>query len=426
MPLQDSLAAFLAVLPARPTMLGLGEPTHSCEHFAQLRNQIVRTLVLQQGYRAVVLETDRIAALRLGDYVLGGSDDLDEVMATGFSHGFGAWQTNRELVSWLREHNDSVPGRRQVRLYGFDAPLEMAGAPSPRALLVAVADYLSAHGGHHHTDRLLDLIGADSNWTAPAALTDGNQSIGDTAAARELRTVADDFVASLRRQAPALAAATGTGEYERTLLYARTAAGLLRYHAAMADTTPSWVAAMLGTRDAIMADNLLDIHAGEQPRGPMLVFGLDLTDLQNTRDYHPKRTYERSKLAQMLFGFELDRRLRAAESTTMSVVNHPGGALDSLTPSRPPVHVRTTGQRLRGLPAGLLLQGKQAGAWPAARQSSTRPFAEAKCGVPECSECAVSPGSNQFTANWPTPHFAARAWTASADLAGIDPGFGLA
>lgn len=68
---------------------------------------------------------------------------------------------------------------------------------------------------------------------------------------------------------------------------------------------------------------------------------LDLDDLQSERDYQPKRAYARSKLAQMLFAVELDRRLRAAGSTTLSVVVHPGGALDSLTPSRPPFHVRT-------------------------------------------------------------------------------------
>ncbi|MEK8144986.1 SDR family NAD(P)-dependent oxidoreductase [Streptomyces sp. M10(2022)] len=56
---------------------------------------------------------------------------------------------------------------------------------------------------------------------------------------------------------------------------------------------------------------------------------LDLDDLQSAQDYRPKRTYGRSKLAQMCFGFELDRRLRAVGSTVLSVVTHPGGALDS-------------------------------------------------------------------------------------------------
>ncbi|WP_218002718.1 SDR family NAD(P)-dependent oxidoreductase [Nocardia brevicatena] len=89
---------------------------------------------------------------------------------------------------------------------------------------------------------------------------------------------------------------------------------------------------------------------------------LDLADLQSEHGYRPKRTYGRSKLAQMLFGFELDRRLRARGAGTAGIVVHPGGALDSLTPSRPPLFVRTTAQRLRGLPAAVVLHGKHAGA----------------------------------------------------------------
>ncbi|WP_330276579.1 SDR family NAD(P)-dependent oxidoreductase [Lentzea sp. NBC_00516] len=88
---------------------------------------------------------------------------------------------------------------------------------------------------------------------------------------------------------------------------------------------------------------------------------LDLDDLQSTHDHDQKRAYGRSKLAQMSFGFELDRRLRAARSDAMSVVVHPGGALDSLTPSRPGVHTRPASTRI----AGLLLHGKDDGARPA-------------------------------------------------------------
>lgn len=94
---------------------------------------------------------------------------------------------------------------------------------------------------------------------------------------------------------------------------------------------------------------------------------LDFDDLQCERDYDPKRTYGRSKLAQMTFAFELDRRLRALGSTCTSVVAHPGGALDALTPNRPGVHRRTASDHLLTLPAKLLVQGKDAGAWPAVR-----------------------------------------------------------
>ncbi len=64
---------------------------------------------------------------------------------------------------------------------------------------------------------------------------------------------------------------------------------------------------------------------------------LDLDDLQTRTDYRAKRTYARSKLAQMYCRARVDRRLRAAGSTVSSMVVHPGGALNALTPSRPPV-----------------------------------------------------------------------------------------
>ncbi|GAA2608162.1 hypothetical protein GCM10009863_21970 [Streptomyces axinellae] len=96
---------------------------------------------------------------------------------------------------------------------------------------------------------------------------------------------------------------------------------------------------------------------------------LDLDDLQSTQDYQPKRTCGRSKPAQMHFALELDRRLRAGGHTVLSVLAHPGGALDPLTPARPPVHERGAGQAPAGLPARLVVQGKEAGAWPAVRPS---------------------------------------------------------
>ncbi|MFJ3494307.1 SDR family NAD(P)-dependent oxidoreductase [Streptomyces sp. NPDC086091] len=83
--------------------------------------------------------------------------------------------------------------------------------------------------------------------------------------------------------------------------------------------------------------------------------------------YRGFEVYKRSKLAQMTSAFELDRRLRAAGSPVASVVAHPGGALDGLTPSRPPVHVRRAAAFLKAVPLAPLVQGKDAAAWPAVR-----------------------------------------------------------
>jgi len=47
-------------------------------------------------------------------------------------------------------------------------------------------------------------------------------------------------------------------------------------------------------------------------------------DLQSERSYDPERAYCQSKLANLLFTYELDRRLRAAGSSVAAVACHPG------------------------------------------------------------------------------------------------------
>jgi NAD(P)-dependent dehydrogenase (short-subunit alcohol dehydrogenase family) len=148
---------------------------------------------------------------------------------------------------------------------------------------------------------------------------------------------------------------------------------------------------------------------------------LNFTDLQSTRGYQPKRAYARSKLAQMLFGFELNRRLRTAGSTTLSVVNHPGGALDALTPSRPSVHVRTAGQRVRSLPAGLVLQGKQAAAWPAVRAVLDTSVRSGQMWGPRMFGLRGEPRLEPVQGRLADTTLASHVWAASVDLTGVDP-----
>ncbi|MFG2500609.1 SDR family NAD(P)-dependent oxidoreductase [Streptomyces sp. NPDC048441] len=149
---------------------------------------------------------------------------------------------------------------------------------------------------------------------------------------------------------------------------------------------------------------------------------LDIEDLQSRKDYRPKRTYGRSKLAQMYFGLELDRRLRAVDSTVASVVVHPGGALDSLTPSRPPVHVRTARTRLIAAPAALLLQGKQAGAWPAVRAVLDPTVRGGQLWGPRVFGLRGEPRREPVWSHLADSSVAARSWDASRDLTGVDLG----
>ncbi|WP_394329339.1 erythromycin esterase family protein [Nocardiopsis sp. CNR-923] len=202
--LGEALDAFLASRPRPPRLLGLGEPTHGVEVFCELRNMVLRNLVEVWGFRSVVMESDCLAGLAVDDYVASGGGNLNEVMDTGFSHGFGDLATNRELVRWLREYNAERDAQERVRFHGFDAPMEMTGASSPRAALSGLHGYLSEHLGSvpHAWERIDALAGEDGVWTEPGAMFDPGRSVGASERARELRVVADDLAAvlSLRRR----------------------------------------------------------------------------------------------------------------------------------------------------------------------------------------------------------------------------------
>ncbi len=57
---------------------------------------------------------------------------------------------------------------------------------------------------------------------------------------------------------------------------------------------------------------------------------MDFDDLDGARSYSPTTAYAQSKLANVLFGLELDRRLRAAHIDVKSVLAHPGYAATNL------------------------------------------------------------------------------------------------
>jgi erythromycin esterase-like protein len=265
-------AAVMRLLPARPRLLALGEPTHGEETLLDLRNELFRQLVEQEGYRTIAVESDCLMGLIVDDYVTTGTGGtLDVVMECGFSHGWGAFAGNRELVRWTRDFNVGRPASEQLRFAGFDGPLEITGAAGPRQALTALHGYLSARVAADLlpcTAETLDrLLGADDRWTDPAAMTDPARSVGQSAEARQLRLLADDLVALLDAQTPHLITATSRDDWDRARLYGRTATGLLRYHHWMADTSPSRMTRLVGLRDSMMAANLLALAE----RGPTLV-----------------------------------------------------------------------------------------------------------------------------------------------------------
>jgi erythromycin esterase-like protein len=270
------ITRLLHSLPAPPRLLGLGEPTHGEEAFPRARNEIFRHLVEHEGYRSIAIESDCLAALTVDEYVTEGAGTLETAMREGFSHGFGESAANRDLVRWMRDHNRDRPTAERLRFFGFDGPLEITGAAAPRPALTALHAYLAARLDAEllpcTADTLEGLAGPDERWTDPAAAMDPARSIGGSPEAERLRLLADDLLAVLAAESPHLIAASSPGEWWRAELYGRTAAGLLRYHAWMAEPSPDRMGRLMRQRDSMMAGNLVAIARDQPRRGPTLVF----------------------------------------------------------------------------------------------------------------------------------------------------------
>jgi erythromycin esterase-like protein len=258
-------------------LLGFGEALHRGEELLVLRNQLFQRLAEANGYSAIAIESSFPRGPIVNEYVLGhGPASYEAVQETGFSHGFGKFEANRELVEWMRHYNADPAHQRKLQFYGFDSPTDMS-ADSPRQILHFALDYLSSVDSgseEEYRNRIDPLLGQDSAWEDPAAAFDPTQSIGRSPQATALRIETEDLISELRVRRPELVAKSDESRYLEAVHYAVMARQLLHYHAtlALAQTSEKRQAILLGIRAAMMAENLAYIVSREQGRGNVLVF----------------------------------------------------------------------------------------------------------------------------------------------------------
>ncbi|MFI6026033.1 erythromycin esterase family protein [Amycolatopsis magusensis] len=263
-------------------VLAFGEPTHQEPAFARVRNDLFAQLA-GLGFRSIAMETDRVAALAVNAYVQEGAGTLDEVMGSGFTHGFGELDANRQLITWMREYNADRPAADRLAFHGFDAQMETISAPSPRPYLEHARDYLG------RDDDIAGIAGDDELWSRTEAVMDYAQSPGAGPEAARLRCLADDMLVWLYSHAPKLIATTSRTAWLNAEVHLTAGLGLLRYHAQCAkpvDPMPARVSELGAVRDALMAQNLLSLRRTESSRGGTMLFAHNkhLQASENTLD----------------------------------------------------------------------------------------------------------------------------------------------
>jgi NAD(P)-dependent dehydrogenase (short-subunit alcohol dehydrogenase family) len=98
--------------------------------------------------------------------------------------------------------------------------------------------------------------------------------------------------------------------------------------------------------------------------GVHLVGAMRWDDLQWTRGYARWRVYAQSKLANLLFAYELDRRLRARGLDVKSLACHPGYAATNLQAVGPRMSGSSLGERFMAIGNALFAQSAAMGALP--------------------------------------------------------------
>lgn len=117
-----------------------------------------------------------------------------------------------------------------------------------------------------------------------------------------------------------------------------------------------------------LLDNLLPVEGSRVvtiSSGAHRMGRIDFDDLQSERRYNRITAYGQSKLANLLFTYELDRRLSAKGAPTIAVAAHPGGSNTELTRNLWPVL-----QVPIRLGWGLLAQSAEMGALPTLRAAT--------------------------------------------------------
>ena len=139
-------------------------------------------------------------------------------------------------------------------------------------------------------------------------------------------------------------------------------------------------------------------------------------DISAERSYRAQNRYGQSKLANLLFMYELDRRLRATESSTIAVGCHPGIADTELARHLPGV-VRFAVPLFRPF-----FNTAAAGAWPTL-MAAAGPDVDGGdyLGPTKRNETVGPAGAARASAVARDEALAARLWNLSVEMTGIDP-----
>lgn len=150
------------------------------------------------------------------------------------------------------------------------------------------------------------------------------------------------------------------------------------------------------------------------------VRGISQGDFRAAGGYRKWEAYGKSKLANVLFMLELDRRARAAGSPVLSVGSHPGYAQTHLQTSGPQLGGVNLETRILGFGTRLVAQSAAAGAWPSLYAATSPGLAPGSFVGPGFFEYRGAPKLVRPTRTAQDPVLAQQLWAWSVEATGVN------
>jgi erythromycin esterase len=260
----DDLEPLKRLIDCDVRVVAVGESVHAAREFYLLRHRLVRFLVEQMSFTAVVWESGFPEGFLVDDYIQSRSHDRARVQREGFTMNLGRCDELGDFLDWLRAHNASAA--RPVRFYGLDLP---GSSATIKPVLEVVIPYVESvdPGFQSRLNRLQELAALYAPAEEPAA-DDSKIVFAGTAAIRQYMSLSGE----VRNELTALLGDLGArfNSLQRTYLERSDEAGydFARQHLRVAvqlDLQLRAVAALMAgdasacegnIRDATMADTV--------------------------------------------------------------------------------------------------------------------------------------------------------------------------
>ena len=115
--IQTDLKTF--TVPQEVQIVGLGEASHGVKEYHEMKAEVFKALVQNNGCQDFIIEGDFGGALKVNDYIHGNQVSAKEAIQ---EIGFGIYETEElvNLIEWMRAYNEKASEGKDLHFYGMD------------------------------------------------------------------------------------------------------------------------------------------------------------------------------------------------------------------------------------------------------------------------------------------------------------------